>query len=393
MYNPRIGRYLRAALAGCLAAALTATAGCASPGGARANDRPSGSASAPADVLAEARARVAQLYRGTFRTPDTASRPAAKGKKIVIISAGQAGASSAVPVNAAAEAARALGWDVQVFDAQFNPAANGAKLVRDAMAAGANGIIANFDCAAAPTALAEAKARGILVVPLYGFDCGTGDRALFAGSAGAAARGTRTAEEVTIASGAVIADVMIAATNGKAKVITFNDPGFSVVRYLNIGFLARMKQCGGCQILASVDFLTPDLGLTLQQKVAATLLRYPQANAIRSPYTAANVSGIAPAVVQSGRQDRIFVLGGECLPPDLDLIRTRKGLNACLMTDAIWVGWAVVDTLNSLFLGQPPRLSGSGTMLIDRDHNLPPSGPITHAIDFRGAYKQAWGVG
>jgi ribose transport system substrate-binding protein len=386
-------RLAAAALATVLAAGLLGAAGCrAGAGGGRAQAAPSAGASAGVDLLAEARSHVDALYRGTFRAPDPASRPAAKGKKIVIISAGQSSPTSAGPVNAAAEAARVLGWDAQVYDAQFNPAANGAKLVRDAIAAGADGIVANFDCAAAPGAFAEARAKGVMVVPLYGFDCGTGDKALFSGYVNNGVSGPRTAEELTAAAGAVIADVMIAATDGHAQVIVFNDPAFTILRYLNAGFLARIRQCAGCQVLAAVDFLTTDLGPAFQQKVASTLLKFPRANAIKSPYTAATLAGIAPAVVRSGRQDQIFVLGGEGLPQDLDLIRTDKGLNACLLTDAAWNGWAVVDTLNSLFLGQKPRASGLGTLLIDRDHNLPPSGPITHAIDFRAAYKHAWGV-
>jgi hypothetical protein len=34
-----------------------------------------------------------------------------------------------------------------------------------------------------------------------------------------------------------------------------------------------------------------------------------------------------------------------------------------------------------------------GGMLIDKEHNLPPSGPVQHNINFKNIYRKAWGVG
>jgi ribose transport system substrate-binding protein len=86
------------------------------------------------------------------------------------------------------------------------------------------------------------------------------------------------------------------------------------------------------------------------------------------------------------------VFGGEAAQQDLDLIRTDKGLDACAVSDSPWTGWAAVDTLNSIFLGQAPRQAGFGTIIIDKGHNLPPSGPFKHTVDYRALYKRAWGV-
>src|SRR5947209_12408130 len=55
-----------------------------------------------------------EVYKGTLSSPDTTARPAVKNKKIVIISAGQSSISSSIPVNAAKEAAQAIGWNVTV---------------------------------------------------------------------------------------------------------------------------------------------------------------------------------------------------------------------------------------------------------------------------------------
>ncbi len=53
-------------------------------------------------------------------------------------------------------------------------------------------------------------------------------------------------------------------------------------------------------MVAKVDFTGAELGPVLQQKVSSALLQHPDANVIKSPFTAATLLGIAPAVVQSG---------------------------------------------------------------------------------------------
>jgi ribose transport system substrate-binding protein len=97
--------------------------------------------------------------------------------------------------------------------------------------------------------------------------------------------------------------------------------------------------------------------------------------------------------VAAGRQNSTLVVGGEGQDRDLDLIRTKQGLNMTLSTDSAWFGWAVVDTLNSAFNREEPRSPGMGGMLIDKEHNLPPSGPVQHNINFKNIYRKAWGVG
>jgi len=58
-----------------------------------------------------------------------------------------------------------------------------------------------------------------------------------------------------------------------------------------------------------------------------------------------------------------------------------------------WLGWATIDTLNSVFHGQQPQESGIGWQLIDLQHNLPAAGKGWEpAVDYVAAYKKAWGV-
>jgi ribose transport system substrate-binding protein len=393
---------------------LALVAACSSSGS---NAAPAGSAGSSAAAPAGQQAPVASgvsnqesaaltaLYKGTLQPPSSASRPAVKGKKIVIISAGQSSISSSIPVNATEQAAKAIGWQVSVYDEQLNPA-NAPGLMRQAISSGADGIIMDAtDCPTIKGPLQEAKAKGIPVLGIYSFDCndpafGGGGQPLFSGYINYGIKGktlaqlTLAADKFTESYGAAQADAMIAATNGHAKIIYFNDPEFVVLHYTGEGFLNEIKnKCPGCSVVDKVSFTGTELGSVLQQKASAALLQHPEANAIKSPYTAASILGISAAVSQSGRAGSMYVMGGEGFQPELDLLRAHQGISAVMIAPSDWTGWAAVDTMNSLFLHKAPAFSGLGWELVDATHNLPATGPFLGSIDYKAIYEKAWGVG
>jgi ribose transport system substrate-binding protein len=335
-------------------------------------------------------------YAGTLKSPDTTSRPAAKGKKLVVISAGQASISSSVPVAAAKEAAESLGWKVDVYDQKLNPA-EGPGLVRQAVASGADGIILDaIDCPSVKGALQEAKAKKIQIVGIYAFDCNDpmfkgNDPALFTGQVNYG-KDVTDIGAFTEKYGADQAKAVIAATKGKAKVIYFNDPEVTVLNYTGKGFLEEIAKCAECKVVAKIDFVGAELGPNLQSKVTSALLQHPEANAVKSPFTAATLLGIAPAVVQSGKASKLYVMGGEGFAPELDLLRAGQGVSAVNIAPSDWTAYAAVDSMNSLFNGQKPVESGLGWQLVDKAHNLTPSGPFVPSVDFKSVYKKAWGV-
>lgn len=380
-----------------LVLALAAACGGSSSGGATASSGSTNQQAPSAGASGATSATLAALYKGTLTAPSSASRPAAKGKKIVIISAGQSSISSSIPVNAAQAAAKAMGWQSTIYDGQLNPA-NAPGLVRQAISSGANGIILDsVDCPTAKAAMQEAKAKGIVLIPLYSFDCndplfGGGGPGVFNASIN---YGVSNADvgKFTEKYGAAQADAVIAATHGQAKVIFFNDLEVSVLKYTGKGFLDELAKCSGCKVVDNVQFTGAELGSALQQKATSALLQHPEANAVKSPYTSATILGIAPAVAQSGRSSQIYVMGGEGFAPELDLVRAHQGVNAAMVVPSDWTGWAAVDTMNSVFIHQPPAVSGLGWQLVDSTHNLPASGGFVPKVDYQAIYKKAWGVG
>ena len=360
---------------------------------------PSGQQAPQASVAGQQEsAKLNALYKGTLKSPSTASRPAVKGKKIVIISAGQSSISASVPVNAAAAAARKIGWQVSVYDEQLNPA-NAPGLMRQAISSGADGIILDAtDCPTVKGPLQEAKARGVVVVGIYSFDCNDpafvgGGSPLFTGYINYGVAIGRAIDKFTESYGAAQADAMIAATGGKAQVIYFNDPEFVVLKYTGQGFLNEIAKCSGCKVVDKIQFTGTELGATLQQKAASALLQHPEANSVKSPYTAATILGISAAVSQSGRAGNLYVMGGEGFQPELDLMRAHQGVSAAMIAPSDWTGWAAADTMNSLFRHEKPAYSGLGWQLVDAQHNLPASGPFVSSVDYKSIYEKAWGVG
>ncbi|MCA1711204.1 MAG: substrate-binding domain-containing protein [Actinobacteria bacterium] len=381
-----------------LACAALATACAGSSGGGTAVNAVGNTEEAPTTTTGAGDTAVLDaVYKGTLQSPDTAPRPAVKGKKIVIISSGQASISSSIPSNAAQAAAKALGWDVTIYDAQLNPA-NGVNLVRQALSSGADGIVLDaIDCAGVKAPLEEAKKKGVKVVPIYAYDCndpfaGKGAEALFSSPINYGPEALKNLGAFAEKYGFAQAQAVIAATGGKAKVLFFNDDQTTVLHYTGKGFLDGMKTCGGCKVLANVQFTGLDLGPTLQQKASSVLLQHPDANAVKSPYTAATLLGIGPAVTQSGRASKLYVMGGEGFQPELDLLRNHQGVDAVMISPSDWTGWAAVDTLNSLFQGKPAAFSGLGWQLVDRQHNLPSTGEFSASVDYKAIYKKAWGV-
>jgi ribose transport system substrate-binding protein len=355
-----------------------------------------GGASAPSsDFVATAKTKVANDYKGTNSAPDTTLRKPTAGKKLVVISAGESSLSSSVPSDAAVEAAKAAGWNVTLYDEKLNPA-NAPALVRQAIAGGAEGIILDAtDCPLVKETLQEAKAKNIKIVPIYAFDCndpifGGGDP-LFSGFINYGTKASNV-DTFTESYGADQADAVIAQTKGQAKVILFNDTEFTVLKYTAKGFTDELAKCSGCSIVTTVDFKAAELGPALQQKAASILLQHPEANAVKIPYTAAALLGISPAIAASSKNGSLYVMGGEGFAPELDLIRANKGVTAVNVIASDWVGWAAVDTMNSLFLGTPPADSGIGWTLADATHNIPASGPYVASVDFKAAYKKAWGL-
>lgn len=346
------------------------------------------------EMLANAQKAVDAAYKGTERTPPASAPKPAKGKTVWIISPGQIGESASIPTNAAKEAGEALGWKMTIYDGKLD-VANFSTGIRQAVAAKADGVILDaIDCALVKQALTEAKNAKVKIIGYYALDCDDPNvkgTAMFDGSVNFGSQFGDYAA-LTKAWGAVKADWVITKSKGRAKVISFKEDELLVVKYIREGFEEELAKCKTCEVVKTVDFTLTDLGPKLQQKTQSALLQHPEATAVHVPYDSALLLGISAALLESGRNDKLDVVGGEGFPTNLQLIRDNKGEDAANAFPAKWTGYASIDSMNSVFNGQMPQDSGIGYRLIDKDHNLPASGGYEPPVDYRAAYKKAWGV-
>jgi ribose transport system substrate-binding protein len=110
------------------------------------------------------------------------------------------------------------------------------------------------------------------------------------------------------------------------------------------------------------------------------------------PTDAAITGGVGAAVQSSGRSPQILKMGGEGQPANMDLMREGRQQDAGVGYPPDWEGWSAMDGLNRMFNDEEPVSSGIGLQLFDKDHNMPASGGYKPPVDFRAAYRKAWGL-
>jgi ribose transport system substrate-binding protein len=393
-FTPRLCR--RAAVVAMpLLIGLFTLSACGSDSGSSQAARSNDQTSTSSGIVAQAGADLAAGYAGTDRLlPSTGPTPQ-KGKKVVVVACGLAAEGCATGAKAMQEAGGLIGWDMSIVDGKFDPS-KFTSAVRQAIAEKADGIIlAGVDCAPVKSAVAEARAAGIAVLGVASLDCDDpsqgGGTPEFSGVLGFG--------KYTLASwsrdvvGKAIADYIIAKTDGHAMVIEMHEDDVAGLRYLAQGFEARMNECSTCTVWR-VAFSGADLANgNLQSKAAAALVAHPDANAVVSPYDAAVLAGIGPAVQATGRH--IILTGNEGLTPSIAEIRAGGPLTMVPGTPLRWVGWAAVDEMNRLLDHMPLVDEGLGLQLVDQEHPLPArytfydGNPKT---DYVSAYKRLWGL-
>jgi ribose transport system substrate-binding protein len=352
-----------------------------------------------AAVLAKAEARVTELKAGTATAVPTEGPKAVAGKKVWIVSCSQSIDLCSDEVNEIDDAAKAIGWETSIINAEFDPVVAG-DAIRQAVAAKADGIIVfGFDCPLVSQPLAEAKEAGVQTLGVVALDCD--DPALpertdplFTVDMEFDAEGEIYYSNFAIEYGRDKAAIAIAATEGKAKVMLLDVPDLVTVAKLTDGFEEGMAACTTCEIVTTVDLTTTDqVNGVVEQKMTAALARHPQVDTIFQSTDGLFLTGVQTAILNSGRAADLLVIGSEGFLSNLDAIRGGNGQNIAMAFDSRWEGWASVDALNRAFAGAEQVHGGQGYIYVDANTNMPESGAWDSKVDFRSGFKKLWGVG
>lgn len=323
----------------------------------------------------------------------TTGPKAVAGKTVWVIDCSDSIESCKYPADAAVAAGKEIGWNVSLQDGGLSTVAQGEK-IRSAIAAGVDGIVMiGIDCVKVQAQLKEAKDAGIKVVYFYAYDCDDDDvpggDPLFTRYVNYGLTWAKYSD-IAKAFGGVKGDYAIAKTNGKANVLNMTIDDYLVMKYINEGFNRQLEPCKGCKVVASVSGPQEEvLNGALKSKVSAALQAHPEINVIHAPIDAALQFFVNQAVADSGRKD-ILVIGGDGLPSAIDFVRGGQSAAEVAFPHE-WSGWAAIDTLNRIFSGEKdPVDTGMGWTLVDKDHNLPASGPFVPKEDFKAQFKKIW---
>lgn len=374
--------------------AMVAVTGCGSSDNGSTSSASAGAStsSGTSGVAAAQKVTDALIAGQHFGTPPTGSNPAATGKTVWIVIAGAASPTASAVGDGVEAGAKAIGWKTRTCDGKLDPSGM-ARCFDQAIAAKADGIIGvATDCSILKPQLTKARAAKVVTVPSFAFDCnevGAGP-SLFSAEPSFGTR-FRNAAAFIQSTGKDAAAWLVASTKGKADVLDFTNQEYDTLKLYQKGFADGMGQyCPTCKV-TDVNYLATEFGNKLQARAAAALTKDPSANAVQSTWNPQ--LGITQAIVAAGRQGKIQNIGGLGLGIDADVVRNQKGLTATLAEPLGWIGYAAVDTMNSVFNGSKPRDSGVGDTVFETAHNLPPKGsnyePST--VDYKASYLKSWG--
>lgn len=338
-------------------------------------------------------AELDRLYEGTYEKPTGPDIKPEAGKNVWDISLGQNAEAMVAQTSEIKEAGAALGWDVTVFDGQFDPNRM-LEGVNQALADGADGIILTYiDCAAVKPGLERAERAGVPVVAAEGSDCNEvqpGDPQLFDW---VVHYGDLSFREWIHEWARAQATWVVAETDGQANALLMVQTDTETTKLGAEGEISKLEECPDCSY-TEVKLVGADIGPALQQKVEQALLENPDANAFIAGYDALLTAGPAQALKASGRVDDMAIMGGEGSTGGVQLI--YEGVqDACVGIPPGWEGYAAVDALIRLFAGRDPgeANSGIGIQVCDREHNLPPEGEAyASPFDYAEAYRGIWGL-
>ena len=370
----------------CLALAVTACA--------PRNTDTTPSTTASQEAITDPAAAPESAYTGVVGAPPTESVPSDVSGTAWIVSCGESVTSCSSPSEGAREAAETVGWTPTVCDGKVNPD-GWTSCIRQGVAAAASVILTiGFDCASVAGALTEAKAADVPVIGVGGADCDAAQNGPLFSAVTTKLDGYKNSEWWTLL-GQLQAKWLVGKTDGQAKVLSVDFKDQVWGPDITAGVTSVIDACEGCEVLDSVQLSNADLATgALAQKFSAALLKNPDVNAIAVPIDGWFLAGLGQAIAASGRSDEIEVIGAFGSDANFELIRSGGGEDATVAFSAAWDGWAGVDAALRFLAGQPVLASGVGLQAVDATTNLPAAGEqfaYTPEIDFRSAYRTAWG--
>jgi ribose transport system substrate-binding protein len=282
------------------------------------------------------------------------------------------------------QAARAIGWQLQIRDGHGTTAGQARALGAALGLKPAGIVLGGFDATAQAVALRRAQALGI---PVVGWHAGTRpgpDRraGLFTNVSTDPASVARLA-----------ANYAIAHSDGSAHVVIFTDRRYPIAAYKADVMAAEIRRCRRCAVLDIVD---SPIGLAQQQMpaiVSSLLHRFGTRFRYMLTINGIYIGGALAAFVDAGRRgdDPPFAIGaGDGDASDFERIRGGEHQTASIAEPLYLQGWQIVDELNRARARQPPSGYIAPPRLITRA-DVPDGLVFDPPSGYRENYRRIWG--
>jgi len=298
-------------------------------------------------------------------------------------------------------AAKVLGWNIKVVDNKNDPQQS-ISIIRQAVAAKADGIIDTLsDCPNIKTGLQAAKAAKIPVITYAGLDCdnpalGQGGESLYTGHV----RLGRAADSLEYYrnQGAADAEQMLALASKQGienpTIVTALPQGQLFQGARREGLKSKVAElCPDCKI-KEIKFTIPQAVTKGQQIIKSGILQNPGAQIFYYGNDAFLPLGIQAALQANKGKFKLICCGDG---GKLSTANVRAGVLADTVASnfapvEMW-GWDALDVMNRLLAGEASAdipAEANVTFYVDKDHNLPASGPVQVPYDYVKAFTSIW---
>jgi ribose transport system substrate-binding protein len=337
------------------------------------------------DIVAGSKAIVkASLSATTGFTPPSNGAPAQKpGSHIAFVAAdltdgGPIGVSVGLK-----EAAKLLGWTIDVYDGQGN-AQGHTNAINQAIAAKPAAIVlGSVDATEQASTITAANAAKI---PVFGWHSTSKP------GAGLGLVTNISTDPLKVAQ--LAAAYAVADSNGTAGVAIFTDSEYAVAIAKSDAMKAYITACSGCSVLAVEDSPVSTTSARMPGLISNLLQQFGDKMTYFMGINGNYFTGAAPALKSAGKNPAgppKGIAAGNGDAPELLRIRTGQYQTATVAEPLYLQAWQIADAINDTLAGVAVPAFVADPGLIDKS-NVPMKGDVFDPnSSYRAIYKKIWG--
>jgi ribose transport system substrate-binding protein len=189
----------------------------------------------------------------------------------------------------------------------------------------------------------------------------------------------------------LLANQIIAQTNGEANVAVFADTVYQCNQQRAKGLEKVFSECSGCN-LETESFSAATMQTDLGPAVQATIQRNPELDwIVAAPGAAGSLA--AASVREAGKSNEISIGTFDGEEPELELLRSEEIVKLDVLSGIYENGWCVVDMISRYLAGSPvPGNVENPTQQVLTTSNVPPEGSFEGAENYEEQFKKLWGA-